>query len=232
MHATEKPPIYTIVEDQQHLVPQSDQNGDSPAIDDADPATPADETMQSAASAPRAPRKARSSPTSARTKTAAADEADGERERQAMAARLTARVRLPQATLDPKLLPPELLEPLEKAGLAGVDCLPAAAMTALAMVAPVAGPGVALAPPSAELGKRLGRSTGIGLRVCLLVDNRDLPVVPPAVTGAAHAVQNLLLAQHRSALELAKAQERFAAERRALHAQAVRAAAALGSGLN
>ncbi|HET9616200.1 MAG TPA: hypothetical protein VFP74_03435 [Pseudolabrys sp.] len=153
-------------------------------------------------------------------------EAPAAPERQAVIARLTARLRLPRAAIDPALLPHELLEPLEKAGLAGPDSLPAAAMTALAMVAPVAGPCVGLAP--AEPGSRLGRATGIGLRVCLLVNNRDLPALPPAVAGAAHAVQNALLTRHRAALALSTAQERIAAERRTLYAQAVRAAAALG----
>jgi len=228
MHAADKQSCDTLAEDHQDLAPPSDQNGDSPVTTAADAGAPANETTHPAGTAPRSARKPGSRPTSARTKTSLSDEADDERERQAMVARLTARVRLPHARLDPKLLPPEMLEPLEKAGLAGADCLPAAAMTALAMVAPVAGPRVGLAPPPAELGKWLGRSTGVGLRVCLLVENRDLPVVPPTVTGAAHAVQNLLLAQHRAALDLAKAQERIAAERRALHAQAVKAAAALG----
>lgn len=153
-------------------------------------------------------------------------EAPAAPDRQAVIARLTARLRLPRAAIDPALLPHELLEPLEKAGLAGPDSLPAAAMTALAMVAPVAGPCVGLAP--AEPGSRLGRATGIGLRVCLLVNNRDLPALPPAVAGAAHAVQNALLTRHRAALALSTAQERIAAERRTLYAQAVRAAAALG----
>ena len=209
-----------------------DRKPDTPAARHR-PATP-EQTSKTGSSQPepaqsagvrvaRKPKAAAHSGTAPRT-----GEASAADDRPPIRARLTGRVRLPHAVLDPKLLPPQLFEPLQTAGLAGPDCLPGAAVTALAMLASVAGPGVGLAPPQGEAGKRHDRSIGFGLRVCLVAEGRDLPVVPTAVLGAAHAVQNMLLARHRAALDLAEAQERIAGERRSLHAQAVRAAAELG----
>jgi hypothetical protein len=230
MHSSENPPPEHPGDDkQQSDPPVAESNHAATAEAGGNGPPPADSAPDALhANAPPRPPRRPNAKSQSKTNSAVGHGAGNAREADAIAARLIARLSLPAAALDPKLLPRELLDPLDRAGLASPDCFAGAAMTALAMVGAVAGPLVTLAPPSVDISERIGRSTGLGLRVCLLVENRDLPVVPRAVTGAAHAVQNVLLAQHRTALALSQVERRIAAERCALHAQAVRAAAALG----
>ena len=99
---------------------------------------------------------------------------------------------------------------------------------ALAMITAVAGPDVTCGPYAAPLRARLGDALGIGLRVCAIAEHRGGAFVPPAILGAAVAVQNDLVDLHRSALDRAKEQRLAAAQRRAAHVEAGVLAAKLG----
>ena len=65
-------------------------------------------------------------------------------------------------------------------------------------------------------------------RVALLTVERRLPLVPAPILAAAYAAENDALDAYNAAVQRDVAQRRLASDRRRLHEQATRAAAALG----
>jgi hypothetical protein len=140
---------------------------------------------------------------------------------------LLAPLTIPPVTLDRRLLPANLLDALDAAGLGARETLPAAALMALAAVAAVAGPGVRCG----TVGDRglIGTTNDTALRVALIAADRRAPLVPSAILAGAYAAENDLFDLYAQAEELNAADRRAAAERRRLHARASAIAVTLGA---
>ncbi|MBS0532719.1 MAG: hypothetical protein JSR72_01560 [Proteobacteria bacterium] len=136
--------------------------------------------------------------------------------------RILARAAIPIIAFDPKYLPASIQKPLEATGVVGEEHYAASAMALLTAIGAAAASTTNCAVPA------LGPETGIAIRLCLLTENRDMPVAEGPVFFAVHRLQNALLDQHQIALATAAVSQRIAAERRALYAQAVKAAGVLG----
>ncbi|MCK9917123.1 hypothetical protein MXD81_49085 [Microbacteriaceae bacterium K1510] len=137
--------------------------------------------------------------------------------------RILARAVIPMVTVNRRHVPPELLRPIEATGALTEDHLPQALMTLMTAL------GSATAPTTTcEPTPQLGHAVGLGIRLCLAAENRDVAVIQSPVVHAVHLLQNELIDRYRTSLALATASRRAAAERRALHAHAVRAADKLG----
>jgi len=146
--------------------------------------------------------------------------------RPGMRERLLARFAMPNVPIDRSLLPEALLGPLDAAGLGRADVLPSSAFITMAAVAAVAGPHLTFAEcADPKLDGKLG--AGTSLRVVMVGDRHDGPIVPDAIMAAVYAVENHLVAAHEQAEERVASLRRAATERRRLHDQAARAAAVL-----
>lgn len=135
---------------------------------------------------------------------------------------------VPQVTLDRRVLPPNMVDALDAAGLGGRETLPASALITLATVTAVAGPGMRC-EADADLRGQLGNSSDTGLRVALIAQDRRLPLVPSAIVAGAYAAENDALDRYREANQRSAEQRRAATERRVLHGKALQIAAALGA---
>ncbi len=147
----------------------------------------------------------------------------GESARSSAVRRILARAAIPVAAFDPKYLPASIQKPLEAAGVLDKEHFAEASLALLTAISAAAAPMTTCAAAPA-----LGPATGIGIRLCLLTEDRDLPVAEGPVFCAVHMLQNALLDQYQIALATAAVSQRIAAERRALYAQAVKAAGVLG----
>lgn len=137
---------------------------------------------------------------------------------------------VPPATLDRRLLPANLLDALDAAGLGAAETLPAATLMVLATVTAVVGPGVRC-EAGGELRKLIGNTCDTAVRVALIASDRRAPLVPSAILAGAYAAENVLVDRYEEACELDAEHRRDAAERRRLHAQATAIAATLGTPL-
>jgi hypothetical protein len=136
------------------------------------------------------------------------------------AERLLAQIEMPAVTLDKQLLPANLRDALDAAGLGAPQTLPSAAFMALAAVGAVAGPAV-----------RCEAGTGcdaLSLRVALLAQDRGAALVPAAIMAAAFAAENDRLDAYDESIRQAAELRRAAERRRRLHEQATQTAAQLG----
>ena len=134
---------------------------------------------------------------------------------------------VPPVTLDRRLLPANLIDALDAAGLGARETLPAAALMALAAVAAVAGPAV-----RCEVGGDrglIGTTNDTALRVALIAADRRAPLVPSAILAGAFAAENDLLDRYAEAEALDAEHRRAAAERRRLQAKAAEIAITLGA---
>ncbi len=134
---------------------------------------------------------------------------------------------VPPVTLDRRLLPANLIDALDAAGLGARETLPAAALMALAAVAAVAGPAV-----RCEVGGDrglIGTTNDTALRVALIAADRRAPLVPSAILAGAFAAENDLLDRYEQAEALDAEHRRAAAERRRLQAKAAEIAITLGA---
>jgi hypothetical protein len=138
-----------------------------------------------------------------------------------VAERLLALLTLPHVALDRRLLPAPLLGALDAAGLGTADQLPSVLFATLAAIGAVTGLAVHCEPVDGMPGT-------LSLRVALLTVERRLPLVPAPVLAAAYAAENDALDAYNAAVQRDVAQRRLASDRRRLHEQATRAAAALG----
>ena len=113
-------------------------------------------------------------------------------------------------TLDRRLLPANLLDALDAAGLGTRETLPAAALMALAAVAAAAGPAV-----RCEIGGDRGLTGNMrdtALRVVLIAQDRRAPLVPSAILAGAIAAENDLLDRYEQAESSTPIGRRAAAE--------------------
>lgn len=134
---------------------------------------------------------------------------------------------VPPVSLDRRLLPTNLIDALDAAGLGARETLPAAALMSLATVAAVAGPAV-----RCEIGGDrglFGNSSDTALRVALIAPDRRASLVPSAILAGAYAAENALLDRYAQAEELDAERQRAAAEHRRLHAKAAEIAITLGA---
>jgi hypothetical protein len=137
---------------------------------------------------------------------------------------LLAPLTIPPVTIDRRLLPANLLQALDAAGLGARETLPAAALMTLATVTAVAGPAV-----RCETGGDRGLIGDTALRVALIAQDRRAGLVPSAILAGAFAAENDLLDRYEQAEELDAERQRAAAERRRLHAKAAEIAITLGA---
>ena len=141
--------------------------------------------------------------------------------------RLLAPLKIPEPDLDRGLLPTNLLQVFDAAGLGAPNTLQAAALMTLAAVSAVAGPGVRC-EAHGDLRTVLGSGTNIGLRVALIAQDRRQPLVPSAVIAAAHAAENDAINLYEQRSQLDAEQRRLTVRRRRLQDKAWEAATLLG----
>ena len=141
-----------------------------------------------------------------------------------MQERLLTRLTVPPVTVDRRLLPANLIDALDAAGLGARETLPAAALMALAAVTAVAGPGV-----RCEIGGDHGLTGNTALRVALIAPDRRASLVPSAILAGAIAAENAARDRYDQAAQLDAEDRRAAAERRRLHAKATELAIMLGA---
>lgn len=144
-----------------------------------------------------------------------------------MQERLLTPLTVPPVTLDRRLLPANMLQALDAAGLGARETFPAAALMALAAVAAVAGPAVRC-EANGERGL-IGGAGDTALRVALIAQDRRASLVPSAILAGATAAENAALDRYDQAAQLDAEDRRAAAELRRLHAKAAELAIMLGA---
>jgi hypothetical protein len=175
---------------------------------------------------PRAKAKAQSRRSSNSSRATGSDNASSDQP-PSLQEQLLALLTVPPVTLDRRLLPANLIDALDAAGLGVRETLPAAALMTLAAVAAVAGPAV-----RCEIGGDrglIGNMSDTALRVALIAQDRCAAQVPSAILAGAFAAENDLFDRYEEAEELDAEHRRAAAERRRLHAQASAIAVTLGA---
>ena len=137
--------------------------------------------------------------------------------------RILARVRSPEVVINNKDLPAEVLRPMQATGVIAKEALPVVSMAFLTALG-----AASASSTTCEPARELGGASGIGIKLCIVSENRDVTVLQSPPLVALYAVQNELVDRHRARLALSAAIRRSAAERRMLHDQAVKAARELG----
>ena len=204
---------------------QSEEAKPTTAGKDAGAAETADHSS-GAGDKPRAKAKAQSRRGSNSSRATGSDDASGDQTPR-LQEQLLARLTVPPVTFDRRLLPANLIDALDAAGLGARETLPAAALMTLAAVAAVAGPAV-----RCEIGGDRGLFGNRGdtaLRVALIAPDRRASLVPSAILAGAFAAENALLDRYAQAEELDAERQRAAAEHRRLHAKASAIAVTLGA---
>ena len=226
-HSTVSDTVAAAPENAAQAQPQAAQNEEAkPTTAGKDAGAAETEHSSGAGDKPRAKAKGQTRRSSNDSRSTGSDSARADQPPRLREQLLTS-LTVPPVTLDRRLLPANLIDALDAAGLGARETLPAAALMTLAAVAAVAGPAL-----RCEIGGDrglVGNMRDTALRVALIAPDRRASLVPSTILAGAYAAEDDLLDRYEKVEELDAEHRRAAAARRRLHAQASAIAVTLGA---